>query len=165
VADVVSRLYPEIGLVGIAVRRSALRDCPALDQVITAPEQIAELVAELRAADGLRMLLIDDADAVDDPARALSDLFGAPLANLHAVVAGRTDALKSLGHWSVGVRRARTGLLLQPDVQVDGQLLGVTLPRRPPPPVRPGCGYRVDPGGFELMQVALAQVAPAGSAR
>ena len=165
VADVVSRLYPEIGLVGIAIRRSALRDCPALDQVITAPEQIAELVAELRAADGLRMLLIDDADAVDDPARALSDLFGAPLANLHAVVAGRTDALKSLGHWSVGVRRARTGLLLQPDVQVDGQLLGVTLPRRPAPPVRPGCGYRVDPGGFELMQVALAEVAPAGSAR
>ena len=165
VADVVSRLYPEIGLVGIAIRRSALRDCPALDQVITAPEQIAELVAELRAADGLRMLLIDDADAVDDPARALSDLFGAPLPNLHAVVAGRTDALKSLGHWSVGVRRARTGLLLQPDVQVDGQLLGVTLPRRPAPPVRPGCGYRVDPGGFELMQVALAQVAPAGSAR
>jgi DNA segregation ATPase FtsK/SpoIIIE, S-DNA-T family len=164
-ADVVSRLYPEIGLVGIAIRRSALRDCPALGQVITAPEQIAELVAELRAADGLRMLLIDDADAVDDPDRALSDLFAAPLANLHAVVAGRTDALKSLGHWSVGVRRARTGLLLQPDIQIDGQLLGVTLPRRPPPPVRPGCGYRVDPGGFELMQVALAQVAPAGSAR
>ena len=165
VADVVSRLYPEIGLVGIAIRRSALRDCPAVGRVITAPEQIAELVAELRAADGLRMLLIDDADAVDDPARALSDLFAAPLANLHAVVAGRTDALKSLGHWSVGVRRARTGLLLQPDVQIDGQLLGVTLPRRPAPPVRPGCGYRVDPGGFELMQVALAPVAPAGSAR
>jgi hypothetical protein len=30
----------------------------------------------------------------------------------------------------------------------------VTLPRRPAPPVRPGCGYRVDPGGFELLQVA-----------
>ncbi len=41
---------------------------------------------------------------------------------------------------------ARTGLLLAPDVQVDGPLLGVTLPRRPTPPVRPGCGYRVDPG-------------------
>jgi len=164
VAEVVSRLYPEIGLAGIAVRRSPLRDCPVLGQAITAPEQIADLVAELRAADGLRMLLIDDADAVDDPARALSDLFSAPLANLHAVVAGRTDALKTLGHWSVGVRRARTGLLLQPDVQVDGQLLGVTLPRRPAPPVRPGCGYRVDPAGFELIQVALAQPTGAGSA-
>jgi DNA segregation ATPase FtsK/SpoIIIE, S-DNA-T family len=165
VAEMVSRLYPEIGLVGIAIRRSPLRDCPALRQVITAPEQLADLVAELRAADGPRMVLIDDADAVDDPARALSDLFSAPLSHLHAVVAGRTDALKTLGHWSVGVRRARTGLLLQPDVQVDGQLLGVTLPRRPAPPVRPGCGYRVDPGGFELMQVALAQGSRAGSAR
>jgi S-DNA-T family DNA segregation ATPase FtsK/SpoIIIE len=106
----------------------------------------------------LSLLLIDDADTVDDPSRALSDLFGAPLTNLHAVVAGRTDALKTLGHWSVGVRRSRTGLLLQPEVQVDGTLLGVTLPRRPVPPVRPGCGYRVDPGGFELIQVAQAQV-------
>ncbi len=62
------------------------------------------------------------------------------------------------GRWGTGVsgvRRSRTGLLLQPDVQVDGPLLGVTLPRRPAPPVRPGCGYRVDPGGFELVQVAL----------
>ncbi len=164
VAEVVSRLYPEIGLVGIAVRRSALRECPVLSRVITAPEQIADLVTELRTADGLRMVLIDDADAVDDPARALSDLFSAPLGNLHAIVAGRTDALKTLGHWSVGVRRARTGLLLQPDVQLDGQLLGVTLPRRPSPPGRPGCGYRVDPGGFELMQVALVQPTGAGSA-
>jgi S-DNA-T family DNA segregation ATPase FtsK/SpoIIIE len=103
------------------------------------------------------MLLIDDADAVDDPSRALSDLFSSSQPHLHAIVAGRTDALKSLGHWSVGVRRSRTGLLLQPEVTVDGPLLGVTLPRRPLPPVRPGCGYRVDAGGFELMQVALPE--------
>ena len=78
------------------------------------------------------------------------------MANLHAVVAGRGDALRTLGHWTVGARRSRVGLLLQPDVQVDGALLGVTLPRRPAPPVRPGCGYRIDPGGFELVQVAQA---------
>jgi len=52
------------------------------------------------------------------------------------------------------VRRSRTGLLLQPDVQADGGLLGVTLPRRPSPPVRPGCGYLVQAGGFELVQAA-----------
>jgi S-DNA-T family DNA segregation ATPase FtsK/SpoIIIE len=155
VAEVLSRLYPDIPLVGIATRRSALRDCGALTKVITAAEELADLVTELRDAQQLHVLLVDDADVVDDPTRGLSDLFGAPRANLHAIVAGRTDALKTLGHWSVGVRRSRTGLLLQPDVQVDGPLLGVTLPRRPTPPVRPGCGYRVDPGGFELVQVAL----------
>lgn len=161
VAEVLSRLYPDIPLVGIATRRSPLRDCAALTKVITAAEELGELVTELRDSERLQVLLIDDADVVDDPTRGLSDLFGAPRANLHAIVAGRTDALKTLGHWSVGVRRARTGLLLQPDVQVDGPLLGVTLPRRPTPPVRPGCGYRVDPGGFELVQVALADPATA----
>jgi S-DNA-T family DNA segregation ATPase FtsK/SpoIIIE len=157
VAEVLSRLYPDIPLVGIATRRSALRDCGALTRVITATEDLGELVTELRDSERLQVLLVDDADVVDDPARALSDLFAAPRANLHAIVAGRTDALKTLGHWSVGVRRARTGMLLQPDVQIDGPLLGVTLPRRPTPPVRPGCGYRVDPGGFELVQVAVPE--------
>ncbi len=156
VAAVLSRLYPDIPLVGVATRRSALRECAALSKVVTAAEELGELVTELREAEQLHVLLVDDADVVDDPTRGLSDLFAAPRANLHAIIAGRTDALKTLGHWSVGVRRARTGLLLQPDVQVDGPLLGVTLPRRPTPPVRAGCGYRVDPGGFELVQVAVA---------
>ena len=155
VAEVLSRLYPDIPLVGVATRRSALRECSALTRVITAADELGEFVTELREAERLHVLLVDDADVVDDPTRGLSDLFAAPRANLHAIVAGRTDALKTLGHWSVGVRRARTGLLLQPDVQIDGPLLGVTLPRRPTPPVRPGCGYRVDPGGFELVQVAV----------
>jgi S-DNA-T family DNA segregation ATPase FtsK/SpoIIIE len=147
-------------LTGIATRRSPLRDCPALSSVITSADDVAELVVALRGSQRLQMLLIDDADAVDDPARVLSDLFSAPLLNLHAVVAGRVDALKTLGHWSVGARRSRTGMLLAPDLQVDGALLGVTLPRRPAPPVRPGCGYRIDPGGFELVQVAHAQPPP-----
>jgi S-DNA-T family DNA segregation ATPase FtsK/SpoIIIE len=162
VAEVLSRLYPDIPLVGVATRRSALRECSALTKVITAAEELGELVTELREAERLHVLLVDDADVVDDPTRGLSDLFAAPRANLHAIVAGRTDALKTLGHWSVGVRRARTGLLLQPDVQIDGPLLGVTLPRRPTPPVRPGCGYRVDPGGFELVQVAVPDAPAAG---
>jgi S-DNA-T family DNA segregation ATPase FtsK/SpoIIIE len=154
VAEVVSRLYPELDLVGVAVRRSALRDCAALARLVSTPAELADLATELRASEKTTVLLIDDADTVDDPARALSDLFAAPLSNLHAIVAGRNDAMRTLGHWSVGVRRSRTGLLLQPELQVDGTLLGVTLPRRPAPPVRPGCGYRVDPGGFELLQVA-----------
>ena len=158
VAEVVSRLYPEIRITGVAPRRSALRECPVLSRVVASVDELAGLAGELRSADGPQLLLVDDADTVDDPARALSDLFAAPLGNLHAVVAGRGDALRTLGHWSVGARRSRVGLLLQPDVQVDGTLLGVTLPRRPAPPVRPGCGYRVDPGGFELVQVALAEV-------
>ena len=160
VAEVLAQLYPDLELIGMAMRRSALRDYPSLSRVVTSVDELPELADELRAAEQLKILLVDDADVVDDPSRALSDLFSAPLLTLHAVVAGRIDALRTLGHWSVGVRRARTGLLLQPDLTMDGSLLGVTLPRRPAPPIRPGCGYRVDAGGFELVQVAQGRLSP-----
>ena len=159
IAEVVSRLYPGVELTAIAVRRgSALRECPRLTRVVTSAEEIADLVAERRASERMQVLLIDDADATDDPSRALSELFSAGAVaggHIHAVIAGRADELRSLGHWSVGARKSRVGLLIQPDLQTDGMLLGVTLPRRPAPPTRPGCGYRVDAGGFELMQVAV----------
>jgi S-DNA-T family DNA segregation ATPase FtsK/SpoIIIE len=158
VAEVVSRMYPGVEVAAIACRRnSALRESPWVTRLATSPDQIADLVSELRESERMSVLLIDDADVTDDPARALSDLFSATVTNIHAVVAGRADELRSLGHWAVGARKSRVGLLLQPDVQVDGMLLGITLPRRPAPPIRPGCGFRVDAGGFELMQVAVSE--------
>ncbi|HWF73831.1 MAG TPA: FtsK/SpoIIIE domain-containing protein [Solirubrobacteraceae bacterium] len=153
-AALVARAHPEYTLIGIALRPSRLRDCPELARVITKAEELPPLVEQLRAGVDPRLLLIDDAEMVPDEARALTALFSDSVAGLHAVVAGRADGLRSLGHWSAGVRRSRAGLLLQPDVQTDGALLGVTLPRRPPPPVRPGCGFLVQGGGFELVQVA-----------
>ncbi len=109
VAEVVARLYPEIRITGIAARRSALRECPVLSRVVTSVDELAELAGELRSADGPQLLLVDDADTVDDPDARLSDLFAAPLGNLHAIVAGRGDALRTLGHWSVGARRVPGG--------------------------------------------------------
>jgi DNA segregation ATPase FtsK/SpoIIIE, S-DNA-T family len=153
-AALVAQAHPEYTLIGVAIRPSKLRDCPELERVITATTELPALVEELRAGGAPRLLLVDDADMVSDDARALTALFADSVAGLHAVIAGRADGLRSLGHWSAGVRRSRAGLLLQPDLQTDGALLGVTLPRRPPPPVRPGCGYLVQGGGFELVQVA-----------
>jgi len=165
-AALVARAHPEFTLTGIAVRPSKLRECSELERVVTTATELPALVAELRAATGAgapQLLLIDDAEMLTDEGRALTGLFADSPPGLHAIVAGRADGLRSLGHWSAGVRRSRTGLLLQPDVQVDGGLLGVTLPRRPAPPARPGCGYLVQAGGFELVQVALP--APAGAHR
>jgi S-DNA-T family DNA segregation ATPase FtsK/SpoIIIE len=155
-AGLVGRAHPEYRLIGVAVRPSKLRECAALERVVTAATELPALVEELRPGGEPVLMLIDDAEMVPDEGRSLSSLFGDSPAGLHAVVAGRADGLRSLGHWSAGVRRSRTGLLLQPDIQTDGSLLGVTLPRRPAPPVRPGCGYLVQAGGFELVQVAQA---------
>ncbi|HEX4109421.1 MAG TPA: FtsK/SpoIIIE domain-containing protein, partial [Solirubrobacteraceae bacterium] len=155
-AEVARHLHPDILLAAVALRRSALRERDGLAALVTNPADLPPLVERLRAQTGSWLLLIDDADAVPDDGRLLTELFAAPAApGWHAIVAGRGDALRALGHWSAGVRRSRTGLLLNPDVQMDGGLLGVTLPRRPAPPQRPGCGYLVQAGGFELIQTAL----------
>jgi S-DNA-T family DNA segregation ATPase FtsK/SpoIIIE len=153
-AAIVAQARPDFALIGVAVRPSKLRECTELERIVTAGAEIPALVEELRAGGGPRLLLIDDAEMVPDEARALTALFSDAPPGLHAIVAGRADGLRSLGHWSAAVRRSRTGLLLQPDVQADGGLLGVTLPRRPAPPARPGCGYLVQAGGFELIQAA-----------
>jgi S-DNA-T family DNA segregation ATPase FtsK/SpoIIIE len=162
-ATVVARMYPEVELFGVALRRSPLRDYAGLARLANSPEELDALIDELRGApDGVKLLLIDDAETIDDPPRALSDLLSAPGTGVHALIAGRSDAFRALGHWSAGARRSRTGLLLVPDLQMDGALLGAALPRRPVPPARPGCGYLVRPDGFELVQVALASDGAAG---
>jgi hypothetical protein len=46
--------------------------------------------------------------------------------------------------------------LLDPDPDVDGDLLGARLPRRSNPVFPPGRGYYVDRGVVELVQVASA---------
>ncbi len=161
-ASVAARMYPEVELFGVALRRSALRECAGLARLASTPDELEALIDELRGGDGVKLLLIDDAETVDDPRRVLTDLLSAPGTGVHALIAGRSDAFRALGHWSAGARRSRTGLLLVPDLQMDGALLGAALPRRPVPPARPGCGYLVRPDGFELVQVALASDGGAG---
>jgi S-DNA-T family DNA segregation ATPase FtsK/SpoIIIE len=162
VASVVARMYPEVQLLGVALRRSALRDGAGLARVVSTPEELDALIEEIRGAEGVKLLLIDDAETVEDPRRILADLLSAPGTGVHALIAGRAETFRALGHWSNPARRSRTGLLLAPDVQMDGALLGATLPRRPAPPVRPGCGYLVRPADFELVQVATVSAEEAG---
>ena len=103
------------------------------------------------------LLLVDDADTVDDPDGLLALVVARRDPALHVAVAGRPDALRSqFGHWTAGVRKHRVGVLLRPDVDLDGDLLGVRLPRRAAVPWRPGRGYLVVDGEPRLTQVALA---------
>lgn len=105
------------------------------------------------AAGGPTLLVVDDAERVDDP--RLGPLLAERRPGLLAVVAGRPDALRSLyGHWTTVVRRSRIGILLTACVDVDGDLLGELLPRRPPIPSRPGLAWLVDATGRRLAQIS-----------
>jgi S-DNA-T family DNA segregation ATPase FtsK/SpoIIIE len=135
----------------IGGRRSPLR---ALPSFVPAAEA-AGLVAELESGSGPAMLLIDDADTVDDTDSSIARLLGLHLPELHVVAAGRSDALRSLyGHWTQTVRRSKAGVLLRPNIDLDGDLLGMTLPRRAPVRLGVGRGYLVHNGEFDIVQVA-----------
>jgi S-DNA-T family DNA segregation ATPase FtsK/SpoIIIE len=76
-------------------------------------------------------------------------------AGLHVVAAGRADRLRSLfRHWTNEVRRSHLALLLRGD-ELDGDLVGVRVPRRPPAPWRPGRAWLVSDDHIELCQIAL----------
>ena len=53
------------------------------------------------------------------------------------------------------LRRSKLGVLLRPDIDLDGDILGVTLPRRAPVAMVPGRGYVAAGGEADLVQVAL----------
>jgi S-DNA-T family DNA segregation ATPase FtsK/SpoIIIE len=47
--------------------------------------------------------------------------------------------------------------LLRPNIDMDGELAGVTLPRRSPVPFVVGRGYLAQNGEMEIVQLATAQ--------
>ena len=68
--------------------------------------------------------------------------------------AERQAAQRAFGGWLRELRKEEHGLLLAPDLDVDGDILGTRLPRRSSPVFPPGRGYLVERGAVELVQVA-----------
>ena len=98
------------------------------------------------------LVVVDDADRVDDP--VLAQLVAGHHPRITVVAAARLDAVRALyGHWTREVARSRCGLLLTAAGDVDGDLLGVTLPRRAAIAPRPGLAWCVDGRGHRLVQV------------
>ncbi|MBW3645459.1 MAG: hypothetical protein KY441_08150, partial [Actinobacteria bacterium] len=155
VATLVRAADPATVLVGVCDERSPLYPLEALDAAGT----VSQLAQVLRAApgDGRRwFVLVDDAPSVDDVDGVLGALVRSRRPGLHVVAAGRSDDLRSgYGHWTRALRQSRTGILLQPNLAADGDLLGVRLPRRVGVPLVPGRGFLVVAGEPALTQVAL----------
>ena len=111
---------------------------------------------------GRLVLVIDDAEQFADNDQSLTNLLAAKLPDLHVIAAGRADDLRTLyGHWTNTIRKSRCGVLLQPNVDYDGELLGSPLPRKAPTAVTTARGYLVQGGGAEFVQFA----APGGYAK
>ncbi|MGE0140660.1 MAG: FtsK/SpoIIIE domain-containing protein [Ilumatobacteraceae bacterium] len=140
-------------LIVVATRRSPLSGArgdlhPRLDDALDA---VSDALASQRRV----MLAIDDAELVDDPSGRLSAMVAGRTSRLLVVAAGRPDALRqSYGHWTAAVRRSRLGLVLSGGSDLDGDLLGVMLPRRTVIAPRPGLAHLVDGGRLELVQLA-----------
>jgi S-DNA-T family DNA segregation ATPase FtsK/SpoIIIE len=89
------------------------------------------------------------ASALETIARRGRDLGVWIVASTEAQAAHRT-----FGGWLRELRGEEHGLLLVPQVDIDGDLLGVRLPRRSATTFPPGRGYLVQRGRVELVQVA-----------
>ena len=109
--------------------------------------------------DGTPVLIVaDDAERVDDADGTIARLVTQP--GVMFAVAARLEAVRvAYGHWTREVARSRCGLIMTAMGDLDGELLGVTLPRCPPIPPRPGLAWIVDQVGPRLAQVA-ARMAP-----
>ena len=104
-----------------------------------------------------RLLLVDDADRVDDPDGNLARI-AASNSRCHIVAATTADRMRSCyGHWLAEMRASRTGVLFRPG-PLDGDLLGAALPARLALAPLPGRGLIVADGTVAAAQVAL--VAP-----
>ncbi len=151
----------------IAPRRSPLRDLTGWTDAATAADACDELAVTLadlvreRAREGGTpfLIVIDDADEVLDGRGALALETVAKRgrdAGVRLLVAAQTHtAHRTFGGWLTEARKAKHGLLLAPDIDVDGDLLGTRLPRKSGRAFPPGRGYVVRRGAVDLVQVTL----------
>jgi DNA segregation ATPase FtsK/SpoIIIE, S-DNA-T family len=164
IAKSIQQSTPNVVRILIGFRRSLATDYDGWTHCTTTETEAAELLNKLRdrVKDGLVndpvLVCFDDYSDLDDATigTAFASLFaackkGAPV---RFVVASDSRGLSSNWNDAVkGIRRFRTGLLLQPDVDSDGDLVSARLPRQLWRRYAPGRGYLVQGTQQELVQV------------
>jgi S-DNA-T family DNA segregation ATPase FtsK/SpoIIIE len=147
----------------VVPRRSPLTGVATWKRVATTSSEVTDMLTELTAAlddpsTTAPLLVVDDGDDFADGivstmleqcVRASRDgriilLASAQPQSLH----------RAYGGWLSAMKKSPAGLLLHPDSEVDGDILGTRLPRRPLIAPPPGRGYLVQRGQPTLVQVA-----------
>jgi S-DNA-T family DNA segregation ATPase FtsK/SpoIIIE len=112
-----------------------------------------DALAALPDGAGDVLVVVDDAERIDDPGGDLARLLALP--GFTFAVAARVEAVRvAYGHWAREVARSRCGLIMTSMGDIDGELLGATLPRRSSVAPRPGLAWMIDQDGHRLVQVA-----------
>ncbi len=114
------------------------------------------VVAAFDEADASPVLVVvDDADRVDDTDGHFAAIVAGRRPGVTVLAAARLEAVRvAYGHWVREIARSRCGMIMTSVGEVDGELLGATLPRRSVIPPRPGLGWLIDAQGHRLVQVA-----------
>ena len=164
-AHAIREADPRAALHLLAPRRSPLRELDIWSNTATSADACAELAGSLLErleAEELNatpsVLFIDDGSELADAMsvtrleRLVRIARDGPLRVVASVEAG---SARGIGvSWIRELRREGHGLLLQPDLAADGDLLAARLPRRVPAPLTPGRGFLVVRGTAELIHVA-----------
>lgn len=144
-------------IIGLASRRSPLHGSDVLDNVYD-HEDVPSAVAEAGLGTTPTILVIDDAHQITEGEDALKDLLATTNQQLLIIAAGRNDDLRSAyGKWTATLRKSRLGILLHPNRDYDGDLLGVRLPRRSPVKMTAGRGYACEGGTATLIQAVTVR--------
>ena len=150
---------PDAALHLLAPRRSPLAELDVWTSVAVGLEAATEAAGRL-AADDARPLVVFVDDATELAEGLAAPSLDALLArsrdeDIRLIAAAETNAAQRLfGGWLRDLRTEGRGLLLTPNVETDGDLLGVRLPRRGRGPFPPGRGFLVLRGASRLVQVA-----------
>lgn len=111
------------------------------------------------------LLAVDDAELTADEGQVLAARLATRPPGLTVIVAGSGGGLRGYGHWTSPLRRSRLGVVMTIGGDSDGDVLGASIPRRPPLAPRPGLGWLIGGGTLRLIQVAAdEQLARAGVA-
>jgi S-DNA-T family DNA segregation ATPase FtsK/SpoIIIE len=147
-----------------APRRSPLRDLAGWTEIAVGLDACEELAGRLAEQVRTRsehdepiLVLVDDGDEIAEGkvATALEQVIRRGRdTGVHVVGAAQTHVVhRSYGGWLAELKKLKHGLILQPDVDVDGDIFGVRLPRKSARAFPPGRGYVVRRSHIVLVQV------------
>jgi S-DNA-T family DNA segregation ATPase FtsK/SpoIIIE len=165
VAAQLTRASESAELVLLSPRRTTLTEHVHFARTATgdACQDLASTLAaevELRRDDGTErplVVLVDDIEELfDTPASAALERVArrGRDRDVRIVAACESRSAKTFSGVVPELRKSRRGLLLMPDLALDGDILSVQLPHRLSITFVPGRGFLVDRGQLELVQVA-----------